>query len=998
MFNQCPQFMSYKQAITIWPCGAMDNASVYGTEDCSTFVKERINLEEDLLKFLNKSLIRVNSYISSNNAFVESWRLTKGTLELWCEIQGSCIKNLVDLSKDLIKYHDDLVKSRKRVKEQDVVDAVNLMQTTTTCLQKAKETYSQRCQELLTLKNENAPAKDVAKMKSKVAKAFEEYKSYVEKYAVIRENFEQKMLKSTKAFQAHDTAHLQQMKNFFIHLARSMDDAHSAVSQVTTDYRQSIERMDIDDIMMKFVEEKGTGRDRPEPIKWTDNDEMLDIDIISHITGSHSAASSSNSSAIIHNSIENSVPTVNDLLTLDGPWTMPSTAEAKSADDEDTGSENGVETPKNGGAYSYVPKFTSSLGSQKFSQWLPSRRKKYNSQSSLQVGSSDHISEMTTSQNEKSEPSSGTARGFLKRYKKAKNSMSDLTVMNENKDIFQVDDNRSTASSSKSEDKAAHQPVDNAMTPLAAQSLTNTFSVHDLPYAPPPPPLPTTEPPILDDFQQEKPNSSAIAWPENGTDDFFLGANKTSRSDKNRWSTCTSSSDEGDAEILQATKIRSLQIKPLNESKPNINASMDELRSAVGTLALTKSSTFEKDPWSANSSDFTQNTNVKPLRAAFTGDEHLRKKFTDFDSATLPPGLLFSQSTGPMAGSSIARARPRSHTPTFSSSQYAEMPLDGFATMPRQAPEPPKTTEKQGFASFDKFETAFTTPMSSIPAKSSSPSPSTKSKFPIAMAIQEFVHVWFKSPDLTNPEIKIFGAVLVSFPSSLVAQLTDLKADLSPLKFSLQNADQIKSVMPNKKLILPTPLPSCPSSTLKFTVDRLGLANWLLDQQKTNPSTFYNTEIIRYELSENFPPPLYLQSYWKLDPTQTDIRIDYRLNTEENGVKNALLNMVFSTEISGNAQLFNSAPQAKWSEENKTLSWTLTELSRHGEHSGSLKARLKLSSGPSTPTNTMVQFQCVDSSLSKLSVVLDEEAPYSMSMIKRKIISGKYFCEPEVRH
>lgn len=73
----------------------------------------------------------------------------------------------MDLSKDLIKYHDDLVKSRKRVKEQDVVDAVNLMQTTTTCLQKAKETYSQRCQELLAMKNENAQAKDLAKVSPK---------------------------------------------------------------------------------------------------------------------------------------------------------------------------------------------------------------------------------------------------------------------------------------------------------------------------------------------------------------------------------------------------------------------------------------------------------------------------------------------------------------------------------------------------------------------------------------------------------------------------------------------------------------------------------------------------------------------------------------------------------------------------------------------------------------------------------------------------------------
>lgn len=74
-------------------------------------------------------------------------------------------------------------------------------------------------------------------MKSKVAKAYEEYKSYVEKYGVVRDNFEQKMLKATKSFQAHDTAHLQQMKNFFVHLARSLDESHNSISQVNLQKR-----------------------------------------------------------------------------------------------------------------------------------------------------------------------------------------------------------------------------------------------------------------------------------------------------------------------------------------------------------------------------------------------------------------------------------------------------------------------------------------------------------------------------------------------------------------------------------------------------------------------------------------------------------------------------------------------------------------------------------------------------------------------------------------
>lgn len=88
--------------------------------------------------------------------------------------------------------------------------------------------------------------------------------------------------------------------------------------------------------------------------------------------------------------------------------------------------------------------------------------------------------------------------------------------------------------------------------------------------------------------------------------------------------------------------------------------------------------------------------------------------------------------------------------------------------------------------------------------------------------------------------------MLVSFPSSLIGQLTDLKADIAPLKFTLQNAEQIKAIIPNKKLILPTPLPSYPSSTFKFTVDRLGLANWLLEQQKLSPSNFYNIEVLTF--------------------------------------------------------------------------------------------------------------------------------------------------------
>lgn len=46
------------------------------------------------------------------------------------------------------------------------------------------------------------------------------------------------------------------------------------------------------------------------------------------------------------------------------------------------------------------------------------------------------------------------------------------------------------------------------------------------------------------------------------------------------------------------------------------------------------------------------------------------------------------------------------------------------------------------------------------------------------------------------------------------------------------------------------------------------------------------------------------------------------------------------------------------SADSSTLSWTVTELSRHGDGAGSLKARVHLSGdGPSQPAHAHVQFQ-----------------------------------------
>uniref|UniRef100_A0A914Z6R6 MHD domain-containing protein n=1 Tax=Panagrolaimus superbus TaxID=310955 RepID=A0A914Z6R6_9BILA len=485
--------------------------------------------------------------------------------------------------------------------------------------------------------------------------------------------------------------------------------------------------------------------------------------------------------------------------------------------------------------------------------------------------------------------------------------------------------------------------------------------------------------------------------------------------EKNQWSSCTSSDDEDEIEF-QASKIRQLQIKPVNESNTNINASVDELRNAIGHISLQRSTTFDKDPWSTVSgpAEFSQSLNIgaKPLRAAFTGDEHLRRKA----SADNEFAASFNQTIG--NGNTIARARPRSNTPTaLTASAFGlNASMSGMSTITSNSRSTStasssdvfgesktdalqQQTSTSGFSdSFANFNSSSNLPLPSSGSTSTLTNPLPKK--PIAMAVNEFAHAWFKQSDPENPEVKVFGTVVISFPSILFPLLTDVTPELDAVKFSLEKAGQIQTIIPNKRLLLPTPLPSTPAETYNFTIDKLALANWLLDQKKQKPdSNFYNVDIVRYELKSDFVPPLILRSYWKMGSEETGIRVDYNLNeTAANTIiDKPLLNITFTTKIDGeNAELTNSSPPATFNPETGILSWLITELTKHGEPSGSLKARLKLSKG--VPSSTHVMFQTTDINFSTLSISMNSETCYNLSMTKRKIIAGKYFCEPEVRN
>ncbi|VDN25115.1 unnamed protein product [Cylicostephanus goldi] len=377
-----------------------------------------------------------------------------------------------------------------------------------------------------------------------------------------------------------------------------------------------------------------------------------------------------------------------------------------------------------------------------------------------------------------------------------------------------------------------------------------------------------------------------------------------------------------------------------------MNASVDELRDAIGHINICRSNTFDKDPWTIGGSNrppmFSQSLSggsLKPLRPCHTADGRFRSTFneSDFGKSNVP--LNFSASMGPVAG--MARARPRSNTPTLNSAFGA-----GGATLRKDSVGSSDwgssfaINNSDGNHSFG--ESSFNLSQSTANLMQATIS---EHRVPVAMAINEYSHVWFKGGDIENRVTRTFGTVLISFAASSLPLLTDVHSDIEPLLFNLTDADMIKSVVPNKQLLLPDSVASQHGPSYHYQFDRLGLANWLLAQQKEKPSAaFFNAEVVRYELCDDArvtQPPLYITTYWKCEEDHTDVRIDYQLNNECS-ITTPLLNLVFTTKVSGEVSSVTSDPTAAW----------------HGDCTGSLKARIHLSGGgPSQPAHAHVQFQ-----------------------------------------
>ncbi|CAG7725198.1 unnamed protein product [Allacma fusca] len=245
------------------------------SKELGEFFRERSAIEEAHSKSLSK-LARISANGTPQGTFAPLWQILKNSTERLASIHLQMMQKIQDLVKELAKYADELQKKYKTVKDEEAstLETVQGIQNITATVQKAKDIYFQRAQELEKLQKDNASQKDIEKAEAKAKKALEDYKLWIGKYSICRDDFEKKMTQACIHFQEVEVAQLTQMKEFLDTYAAVLENNHEMIGQVHEEFRRQCTEMTIENLLEQFVKLKSTGVEKPGSLEVEDIGQM----------------------------------------------------------------------------------------------------------------------------------------------------------------------------------------------------------------------------------------------------------------------------------------------------------------------------------------------------------------------------------------------------------------------------------------------------------------------------------------------------------------------------------------------------------------------------------------------------------------------------------------------------------------------------------------------------------------------------------------------------
>ncbi|XP_028457067.1 F-BAR domain only protein 2 isoform X4 [Perca flavescens] len=1001
------------------------------SKELTDFIRERSTIEEAYARSMTK-LAKSAGNFSQLGTFAPVWDVFKTSTEKLASCHMELVRKLQELIKDVQKYVEEQAKAHKKTKEEvaSTLEAVQNIQTTSQALQKSKEIYNAKTVEQERLRKEGATQRDVDKAGVKAKKATETYKSYVEKYAAAKSEFEQKMTETAQKFQDIEENHILHLKEIIRSYSQSVDETHIQIGEVQNEFVRNIENTSEESLIQKLAESKGTGKERPGPIEFEECNASIATEGMSN------------------NKIKGAKPRKRKPFGIPGRRKDKDTDSTESTEVEAANTANGA-PPGYYGAIDIqnanIPQVDeegfcirpegnendakeNSFYSSSDSEDEDEPRKFHVEIKPVQPNNGPHQNRATIDELKASIGNiilSPSTSGQMRR-----NQSSDELAKPRVPTPYELTHN----------DLLSLDPFGPTLAAGSSSSVSSSTDLASIFLSIPPSPSF-----LMNDSDVFLPEASAEAVTQRECSPPLAESQQSK--DVSSFSSSTSSpwdSPENPFQALKPIPARAqsapitLPTEPIDPIKSPAAASPPKSVDAFSSVSWSQSQ------WIAFSDNFTparrqgSGSSVKELqrpqagsgsgrssrflsddsadaycKAAGSGEDgnpgfsDVFSGITDRAMAAAPSGKTFTvpvpnRPTTPLtAGALVPPPRPSSRPklPTGKLTGINEIvrPFSPHKTSNASPPPaaPLARAESSSSLSSNASLSAANTP---TVGTSRGPSPVTlasQDALPIAVAFTESVNAYFKGADPTKCIVKITGDMTLSFPMGIIKVFT---TNPSPavLTFKLKNTSRLEQILPNQQLLYSDPSQS-DSNSRDFWFNMQALTSYLRKASEQNPTaSYYNVDILKYQVQSDgiHSTPLNLAIYWKCTPSTSDLRVDYRYNPESMASPGPLSNVQILVPVDGGVTNMHSLPNSIWNPEQNKCLWKLSEISEKSENegAGSLRAKFELSDGPSNPSTLAVQFMSEGSTLSGVDMEL-QGSGYRLSLNKKRFATGRYMAD-----
>ncbi|XP_032425013.1 F-BAR domain only protein 2 isoform X12 [Xiphophorus hellerii] len=993
------------------------------SKELTDFIRERSVIEEAYARSMTK-LAKSAGNFSQLGTFAPMWDIFRSSTEKLASCHMDLVRKLQELIKEVQRYVEEQAKAHKKTKEEvaPTLEAVQSIQSISQSLQKSKENYNAKTVEQERLRKEGATQRDVDKAGVKAKKAIETYKSYVEKYASAKSDFEQKMAETSQRFQDIEENHVLHMKEIIRSYSQSVEETHVQIGEVHNEFVRNIENTSEESLIQKLSESKGTGKERPGPIEFEECNTAI--------------------------ATEGAKPRKRKTFGIPGRRKDKDTDSTESTEVETANTANGA-PPGYYGSIDIQNANVPQVDAEGFCirPEVNENHPKDNSFYSSSDSEDEDEPRKFHVQIKPVQPNNGTHQNRAN-IDELKASIGNIILspsasgqMRRNQSNDELAKPRgSTPFELSNNDLLSLDPLNSAAGVGSSSSVSSTADLASVFF-----PIPSSPSFLM--------NDSEVFLPEAAVDTvsrFTPVAERQQSKDVSSFSSSTTSpwdSPENTSQGLRPAPVRA-QSAPITQptepidpvksptaaSPPKTPKSIDSFssvswsqsqwiafgdRSAPPCRHGSGSSVAEVQKAPAGGfgrasrflSDESADAFCKAAATAVREDSSVcfADVFSDRTVAAAAACKVFhgnmpvpNRPTTPLAaGALVPPPRPSSRPklPTGKLTGINEI-VRPFSPPKASNASPPPTAPLARAESSSSLSSNASLSAGNTPTVGTSrgPSPVTlasQDALPIAVAFTETVNAYFKGADPAKCIVKITGDMTLSFPMGIIKVFT---TNPSPavLTFKLKNTSRLEQILPNQQILYSDPSQS-DSNSKDFWFNMQALTSYLRKASEQNPSaSYYNVEILKYQvLSDGIhSTPLNLAVYWKCTPSTTDLRLDYRYNPESMDSPGPLTNVQVLVPVDGGVANMQSLPNSVWNSEQSKCLWKLSDISEKTENegAGSLRAKFELSNGPSNPSTLAVQFMNEGSTLSGVDMDL-QGTGYRLSLNKKRFATGRYMAD-----